>query len=38
MGDFFKVKRFKFNEVIKSNFKIYFPSINIAFVDLKEIG
>lgn len=28
---FFKVERFKFNEVIKSNFKIYFPFIKIVF-------
>lgn len=31
VGDFFKVKRFKFNEVIKNNFKIYFPFIKIVF-------
>lgn len=28
---FFKVKRFKFNEVIKSNFEIYFPFIKMVF-------
>lgn len=38
VGDFFKVKRFKFNEMIKSNFKIYFLFIKIVFCGLEEIG
>lgn len=31
VSDFFKFKRFKFNEVIKSKFKIYFPFLKIVF-------
>lgn len=41
VSDFFKVKRLKFNEVIKSNFKIYFPFPFVKkmfFIVLKEIG
>lgn len=35
---FFKVKRCKFNEVIKSNFKIYSPLLKLFFLGIKEIG
>lgn len=38
VGDFFKLKSFKVNEVIKINFKIYFPFIKLFFIGLKEIG